>query len=173
MAEVDTTKAELVTRRHIARVSELLGEFAIEMIRRSSAHDKSKFDPIELEPLARMQAVIDTEGPAQFGTDEYKRRTDMLGPMITNHRHNNSHHPEFYEFEYGGDCLNGINGMNLFDLVEMFFDWKAASERGEDVCMRLGAACDKYKIDGPLREILYNTARKLGYQADEPSAAAA
>lgn len=164
---MDTLKAEVVTHKHIARVSELLGEFAIEMIKRGARHDKSKFEPVELEPLARMQELIDVEGPAQFGTPEYKRRTDMLGDMIQHHRQNNSHHPEYYEFELGGDCLHGINGMDLFDLVEMFFDWKAASERGEDSCMRLTAACDKYRITGPLRHILFNTAERLGYQADE------
>lgn len=165
--KIDTTKAEVVTHKHIARVGELLGEFAIEMIKRGARHDRSKFLPVELEPLAKMQALIDAEGPAQFGTEEYKRRTDLLGGMIQHHRQNNSHHPEHYEFELGGDCMHGINGMDLFDLVEMFFDWKAASERGEDTCMRLGSACDKYHVDGPLRHILYNTAHRLGYTADE------
>lgn len=155
---MDTLKAEVVTHKHIARVRQLLGEFAIEMILRGDQHDKSKFLPVEIEPLARMQALIDKEGPAQFGTPEYKRRTDILGDMIQHHRAHNSHHPEHYE--------NGVAGMNLFDLVEMFFDWKAASERGEDSCMRLTAACDKYHITGPLRHILHNTAAKLGYQAD-------
>ena len=164
---IDTTKAEVITHRHIARVRELLGQFAIEMIRRGDVHDRSKFKPIELEPLAKMQEVIDKEGPAQFGTSEYKRRTDMLGDMITHHRQHNSHHPEYYEFELGGDCMHGINGMDLFDVVEMFFDWKAASERGEDSCMRLTAACNNYHIDGPLRSILFNTAERLGYKADE------
>lgn len=163
---MNTLKAEVVTHKHIARVRKLLGEAAIELIRRGDAHDSSKFLPIELEPLARMQELIDKEGPAQFGTEEYKRRTDMLGDMISHHRQNNSHHPEHYEFELGGDCMHGINGMDLFDVVEMFFDWKAASERGEDSCMRLGAACDKYKIEGPLRHVLYNTASRLGYVAD-------
>lgn len=160
---IDTTKAELVTRRHIARVSELLGEAAIELIKRGAAHDRSKFEPVELEPLARMQQLIDAEGPAQFGTPEYKRRTAMLGDMITHHRVNNSHHPEHYEPNW----TPGIEGMDLFDLIEMFFDWKAASERGEDVCMRLGTACEKYSVAEPLRSILYNTAERLGYVADE------
>lgn len=164
---MDTLKAEVVTHRHIARVRQLLSEAAIELIRRGDAHDASKFLPVELEPLARMQELIDAEGPAQFGTDEYRRRTGMLGDMISHHRQHNSHHPEHYEFEFGGDCLHGINGMDLFDVVEMFFDWKAASERGQDSCMRLEAACDKYKIDGPLRAILYNTASRLGYVAEE------
>jgi hypothetical protein len=163
---VDTRNAELVTHKHIARVRELLSEFAIEMIRRGNMHDRSKFDPVELIPLAKMQEIIDHDGPAQFGTEEYKRRTAMLGSMISHHRQCNSHHPEYYEFELGGDCLHGINGMDLFDVVEMFFDWKAASERGEDTCMRLTEACDKYKITGPLRYILFNTAERLGYRAD-------
>ncbi|UXN70875.1 DUF5662 family protein [Devosia neptuniae] len=157
------TKAQIVTHKHIARVRELLGGVAIEMIKRGDRHDASKFLPIEMEPLERMQAVIDAEGPAQFGTPEYKRRTGMLGEMIDHHRANNSHHPEHYP--------NGISGMDLFDVVEMFFDWKAASERGEDSCMRLGAACDKYGATGPLRDILYNTAARLGYIADEQVAA--
>lgn len=156
---MNTDRAELVTHRHIARVRSLLGMFAGEMIRRGDEHDNSKFLPVELEPLARMQELIDAEGPAQFGTPEYKRRTDLLGEMISHHRANNSHHPEHYP--------NGVSGMDLFDVVEMFFDWKAASERGEDSCMRLTAACDKYGIDGPLRDVLFNTAARLGYQADD------
>jgi hypothetical protein len=160
---MNTDRAAVITHQHIARVRQLLGEFAIEMIKRGDRHDASKFDPVELEPLQRMQDLIDKEGPAQFGTDEYKLRTDMLGNMIVHHRAKNSHHPEHYQFELGGEYMHGINGMDLFDLVEMFYDWKAASERADSSVMHLDAACDKYKIDGPLREILFNTARRLGY----------
>lgn len=149
--------AEVVTHEHIARVRQLLGEFAIEMIRRGDRHDKSKFDPVELEPLQRMQDLIDKEGPAKFGTSEYKRRTDLLGEMITHHRANNSHHPEHY--------ANGVAGMDLFDIVEMFFDWKAASERGGDTQMNLEAACNKYGVAEPLKSIMFNTAERLGYKA--------
>jgi len=149
------SQAAIVTYKHIARVRQLLGEFAVEMIRRGDVHDASKFDPIEMGPLEEMQKVVDTEGQAPFGSDEYKRRTDMLGPMIEHHRANNSHHPEFY--------ADGVAGMDLFDVVEMFFDWRAASERGEESAMNLNFACDKYKIDGELRGILFNTAARLGY----------
>jgi hypothetical protein len=159
---MDTRNAEIVTHKHISRVRELLNGFAIEMIKRGDRHDASKFELVELEPLAKMQAIIDAEGPAQFGTEEYKRRTDMLGDMITHHRAKNSHHPEHYPL--------GVAGMDLFDIVEMFFDWKAASERGKDSCMRLSAACHKYDVREPLRSILYNTAERLGYVADEEAA---
>lgn len=153
---MNTDRAAVITHKHIARVRQLLGEFAIEMIKRGDRHDASKFEPVELEPLQRMQDLIDREGHAQFGTDEYKRRTDMLGDMIVHHRANNSHHPEHYP--------RGVAGMDLFDLVEMFYDWKAASERAESSRMNLEAACDKYEIDGLLRSILFNTARRLGYE---------
>jgi hypothetical protein len=148
--------AAIATYKHIARVRELLGQFAVEMICRGDVHDASKFEPVEMKPLQRMQDLIDQEGPAPFGTPEYKRRTDLLGPMIEHHHANNSHHPEYY-----GE--RGIAGMDLFDLVEMFFDWKAASERGRESAMNLSFACDKYKVDPMLRSILINTAEQLGY----------
>lgn len=150
------SKAEIITYKHIARVRELLSDFAIELIRRGNVHDASKFLPIELKPLQAMQELIDKEGQAEFGSDEYKRRTDLLGPMIEHHRANNSHHPEFYE--------NGIDGMDLFDIVEMFNDWKAASERGESLTMNLEIACKKYKVSPQLESIFINTRDRLGWK---------
>ena len=37
------------------------------------------------------------------------------------------------------------NGMDLFDIVEMFFDWKAASERGEELAMNLSVAFECFE----------------------------
>ena len=37
------------------------------------------------------------------------------------------------------------NGMDLFDIVEMFFDWKAASERGEELAMNLSVAFERFE----------------------------
>ena len=162
--EIPANRAAIATFQHIARVRELLGMFAIQMIRRGDVHDASKFLPVELGPLQEMQDIIDRDGPALPGSDEYKRRTELLGPMIDHHRRNNSHHPEFHEFENGGDCMHGINGMDLFDLVEMFFDWRAANlDRDAGAPMSLSFSCEKYHITGPLRHILFNTAENLGY----------
>lgn len=153
------SKAVIETHKHIARVRELLSAFAIEMIERGNRHDASKFLPVEIEPLERMQEVIERDGPAPFGSEEYTRRTAMLGPMIEHHRANNSHHPEYYP--------NGIDGMDLFDLVEMFFDWKAASERGKESAMGLAFACEKYNVSPQLESIFRNTAERLGYAVTE------
>lgn len=155
------SSAAVETYKHIARVRQLLGSFAVEMIRRGDVHDASKFEPVEMEPLERMQALIDREGQAPFGSPEYKRRTDLLGPMVEHHRANNSHHPEFYP--------DGIAGMDLFDLVEMFFDWKAASERGGESAMNLLAAAVRYEVGPQLLAILRNTAERLGYAIAPPA----
>ena len=148
--------AELATRKHMQRVSELLGEFAILLIQRAAVHDLSKLTPMEICPLSDMQRLIDAEGQAPYGSDEYKRRTALLGPMLENHYADNSHHPEHYG--------NGVNGMDLLDLVEMFLDWKAASERGEESAMNLSHSVVRFKIEPQLGDIFVNTAKTLGFR---------
>lgn len=148
--------AEIVTRKHIARVCELLSVAANELLHRGKHHDASKLLPIELEPLQRIQDIIDKEGQAPYGSDEYKRRTAMLGEMLEHHYFHNTHHPEHYP--------NGVDGMCLFDVIEMFFDWKAASERGEESAMSITHAVNRFNISPQLTAILRNTALKLGYK---------
>lgn len=129
---------------------------AEELSARGQVHDKSKFDDIEMGPLIEMQKMIDQNGQAPFGSAEYKRRTALLKPMLTHHYANNSHHPEHYE--------NGVNGMDLFDIVEMFFDWKAASERGEEPAMNLSIAFERFELSPQLAQIFTNTADNLGFK---------
>lgn len=146
---------DAVTKAHIARVQELMGEAAAEIVRRGVDHDQSKFTEEEAGPLRKLQEIIDREGNVPYGTEEYKKRTALLGPMLRHHYANNSHHPEHYE--------NGVLGMDLFDLMEMFFDWKAASERGGETTMNLSYSMDKYSFPHMLRMIFRNTAERRGY----------
>lgn len=146
------------TLRHINRVSELLGQFASEFIKRAALHDRSKFDAEEAGPLAEMDALIERDGNVPFGSHEYEERKKLLGPMLRHHYENNSHHPEHY--------ANGVDGMDLFDLVEMFADWKAASERGEQSSIGVSVGCEKYKISPQLENIMKNTAFRLGWKID-------
>lgn len=145
-----------VTLAHIERVRELIAGFTFTMESRGFAHDQSKFEPVEMEPLDEMQRLIAKEGHAPYGSDEYKRRSEMLKPMLEHHYANNSHHPEHYE--------NGIAGMDLADLVEMLMDWKAASERGEESTLNLTHSIERFKIEPQLASILKNTAERLGWK---------
>lgn len=151
----DTRNAEIVTRKHMQRVAYLLGDAAIELIRRGQRHDLSKLEAVELEPLQRMQDLIEAEGQAPYGSDEYKRRTALLGDMTAHHYAHNSHHPEHYD--------NGIDGMDLFDVLEMVLDWKAASERGEESVVNVSASVKRFNISPQLESIIRNTLDRAGW----------
>lgn len=149
-------KAIDVTTRHIARVNELLITAAAELCVRGRDHDMSKFEEVELGPLTEMQKIIDRDGQAAYQSDEYKRRTAMLKPMLEHHYRHNSHHPEHYE--------HGVDGMDLFDIVEMFFDWKAASEHNKDSAMGITTACERFRVSPQLQKIFENTANRLNFK---------
>jgi hypothetical protein len=150
------TNANDITIAHIVNVQEKIFNFCRLMQGRGLDHDASKFHPIEAGPLQEMQNLIDAEGHAAFGSEEYARRTKLLGPMIEHHYLHNSHHPEHYP--------DGIAGMDLLDLVEMFLDWKAASERGQDSAIGLTYCIEKYSIPPMLAAILRNTADRLEWK---------
>ena len=151
----DTRGAELVTRKHMQRVSELLGDAAVELIRRAKTHDLSKLTDTELGPLQDMQNIIDAEGQTPYGGEEYKRRTALLKPMLDHHYSNNPHHPEYYE--------DGVDGMDLFDVLEMVHDWKAASERGEESSISISASVERFGISDQLAQVIRNTADSAGW----------
>lgn len=58
-----------------------------------------------------------------------------------------------------------INSMNLFDIVEMFFDWKAATERHADGNIMKSIEINKgrFELSEQLCDIMMNTAIRLGY----------
>jgi hypothetical protein len=143
------------TNEHIKRVRDLMFQAAVEIIRRGCEHDKSKHEEVELGPLTELELLIAREGQAPFGSEKYEQQRMMLGQMLKHHYAKNSHHPEHYK--------NGVEGMDLFDVVEMLFDWIAASERGEASTVNLGAAFKRFKISPQLQSILENTADRLGY----------
>jgi hypothetical protein len=59
-----------------------------------------------------------------------------------------------------------VNGMNLFDVMEMLMDWKAATERmkgGGDIRASLIHNTDRFKLSPQLANILSNTIREMGW----------
>jgi hypothetical protein len=59
-----------------------------------------------------------------YNSQEYKSYLKKLGPALAHHYKVNTHHPEHY--------VNGVNDMDLVDIVEMLCDWIAASKRHND-----------------------------------------
>jgi len=141
------------TLKHIAEVKGRLENFAIELRDRGATHDKSKLESPE-------KPVFDEVTPKlkdlEYGTDEYKDALRELGPALERHYKENSHHPEHYE--------NGISGMDLLDLVEMYCDWAAATlrTRNGDMGKSIETNIERFGIDGPLADVLRNTYTRHG-----------
>lgn len=134
-------------RRRIATVVKRLEE-------RSERHDLSKLEEPE-------KSAFDTYTPklrdTTYGSEEYKEYLRLLGEALNHHYAHNSHHPEHYP--------NGIQGMDLLDVVEMLCDWKAATLRHADGDLRKSIEINQQRFGytDELRQILANTARRLGF----------
>lgn len=137
------------TLLHIKRVNELLGEAAIEFIRRGNVHDNSKLVAPEKEFFDEFTPKL---SKSEYGSDEYKENLKGLGAALKHHYAHNSHHPEFYQ--------DGVNGMDIFDLFEMLLDWRAASERHTtgDLLVSIEKNKERFGLSDQLAQILYNHA---------------
>ena len=118
MNDYDSTQDTL---DHIAKVRQNLWEFTHELERRGQEHDASKLQSPEKEAFDEVTPKL---RGLTYGSEEYKANIAKLGEALKHHYAVNSHHPEHYS--------NGIDGMTLLDVVEMFCDWKAATERHAD-----------------------------------------
>src|SRR5699024_3024316 len=140
---------------HIKRVNELLGMAAIELVRRGQIHDNSKLQDPEKEYFDRLTPKLKE---LTYGSDEYKESLKELGVALDHHYANNSHHPQHYK--------NGVYGFDLFDLIEMFFDWKAASERHDDgdIYRSIEINRGRFELSDQVCSIFRNTAKRLNWE---------
>lgn len=142
------------TVAHINRVQDLLNLAAEKLQYRGRIHDASKLEEPEKSAFDRLKA-LSLSGMA-YGSEEYRACLRAEKPAIQHHYKANSHHPEFYE--------NGVDGMSLFDVLEMLLDWKAATERmkdGGDIRASLTINRDRFKLSPQLESILANTIREM------------
>lgn len=142
------------TITHIKRVQRLLEEVRANLALRANVHDASKVESPEVE-------VFDRETPKlrelTYNSDDYKAALERLGEGLQHHYAHNSHHPEHWP--------NGIRDMSLLDIVEMFADWKAATERHADgnLTRSIDQNAERFGYSDELRQIFHNTARELGW----------
>lgn len=113
--------SEQETLKHIRRVQQLLCEVAANLLERSREHDASKLQDPEVsvfdEYTSKLKGVT-------YGSDQYKEYLAGMKPALDHHYATNRHHPEHWH--------GGIRDMSLLDMIEMFVDWKAATERHAD-----------------------------------------
>ena len=147
--------SEADTLKHIKRVNELLSLAATELLRRGNVHDNSKLESPEKELFDRYTPLL---AGSTYGSPEYMGFLEHIKDALGHHYENNSHHPEHYEY--------GINDMNLFDIIEMFFDWKAASERHNDgdIYQSIKLNRKRFAMSKQLASIFENTAKFLDWE---------
>ena len=145
------------TLLHIKRVQELMIWFANYLLNATLQHDLSKLEEPEKSTFDKITPLLKT---TTYGSDEYKKIMADNRVNIDHHQKSNSHHPEFYS--------NGIEGMSLMDIVEMFLDWKAASERRSDgdIFKSIKIQEKRFGIDKQLIKIFQNTAEYFGSKSN-------
>lgn len=121
MLTLEEQATNYATMRHIERVRNLLNVMVLELLRRGEQHDQTKLAPPEVAAFAAKTAELTG---TTYGGEDYERNKREIAVALQHHYAHNRHHPEHFK--------NGIRDMNLLDLVEMFCDWKAASERHAD-----------------------------------------
>ena len=139
------------TKKHAHRVLELMSILIVDLYERGKEHDDSKMKSPELETFDKFTPKLKN---CTFGSDEYKKYLSGMEVALKHHYENNRHHPEHYD--------NGIDGMDLLDLIEMVCDWKAATERHDDGDIKKSLDLNKsrFKIDDQLYNILSNTVQR-------------
>lgn len=138
------------TFRHIERVRNLLNLMAVDLIKRGEQHDQSKLESPEVELFTEFTPKL---AASTYGSAEYEGFRKAMGPALDHHYAKNSHHPEHWP--------NGINDMNLLDLLEMFCDWKAAGERHNNgnILKSIEVNANRFGISPQLVKIFQNTAK--------------
>ena len=142
------------TKAHIRRVQELIARCCAELTTISVVHDASKLSEAE-------KYVFDEFTPklkdSTYGSEEYKGFLDAMKPALEHHYARNRQHPEHFD--------NGVIGMDLFDLIEMYCDWKAATERHANGSLEKSIQhnAGRFGIGLQLTSIFENTRRNLGW----------
>ena len=140
------------TRTHQNHVGSLLDTICSRLEFAAMEHDGSKLTSPEKEVFDRVTPKLKA---LTYGSDGYMASLEDMGPALDHHYRHNSHHPEHYP--------DGVDGMNLIDVVEMFCDWKAATLRhaDSDLDRNITINAERFDMSPQLVSILRNTAKFL------------
>lgn len=143
------------TEKHIDRVQECVHQFADALVKQTAAHDASKLQDPEFPAFVEFTPKLKT---STYNSPEYKEFLAAMKPALDHHYQNNTHHPEHFH--------DGIMGMTLMDLVEMYCDWKAAGERHANGSLEnsIKANHKRFELPPELVRIFDNTRVKLGWK---------
>jgi hypothetical protein len=145
-------ECKLKTIEHINLVRKYIRFFTDKLTDRGEKHDASKLTEDELPYFAEH---TDKLNEIEYGSEEYKAELEALKPALEHHYASNTHHPEHFQ--------NGIEDMTLWDIVEMFCDWKASTkrQRAGNILKSIDINAERFDIEPQLKQILINTAKMM------------
>ena len=140
------------TKKHIKIVERFLVDIAKDLLARATMHDKSKLEFPEKEMFDEFVPLL---RQLTYGSDEYKEALKSMGTALDHHYENNSHHPEHFD--------DGINGMTLGDVMEMFCDWLASTLKHNDgdFIESMEINKNRFNMSDQLYAIFINTYRAI------------
>lgn len=146
--------SRIETTKHILRVKDLIREFRELLQQRGIDHDDSKLKEPE---KSGFDGFTEKLHDVTYGSPEYKQMLSDLKPILDHHYANNTHHPEHHP--------NGLDGMDLLDIVEMLMDWRASTERHDDgdIHKSLDINKNRFNMSDQLYNILKNTVKNLNW----------
>ena len=136
------------TMTHINNVRKFMMKIVNELSNRLMVHDDSKMNepelPIFMEFTHKLKGV-------EYNSPEYKKFLEDMKPALDHHYANNRHHPEHFK--------DGINEMNLIDILEMLSDWQASVLRNNNGNIRksIEISKERFGLSDQLVKILNNT----------------
>lgn len=146
--QADILNSVLDTHNHANKVQYYIDILITELNRIKRIHDKSKMSFPEVVYFAKYGPMLKD---LTYGSDEYKKCLNDMKPGVEHHYQNNPHHPEYYK--------NGIQGMDLVNVVEMICDWYAASQRHNNgnIFTSIEKNKERFAMSDELTSILKNT----------------
>jgi hypothetical protein len=149
---MNTKECKKETKKHINNVRNILNKWSKELVKRGKLHDKSKLESPEVEIFCEYTPKL---ANSTYGSDEYKGFLKEMQVALSHHYRMNKHHPEHFK--------NGIQGMNLIDIMELLADWKSATLRHNDgdLIRSINYNQDRFGYDNDLKQVLLNTAELL------------
>lgn len=156
---MDIVDSNAQALQHIRRVQTLLADVANRLMARAIRHDSSKLCEPEASVFAK---VTEQLKGLTYGSEEYKACLAEMKPALDHHYAYNSHHPEHW--------TGGITDMSLLDLIEMFVDWKAATERHDngDLAKSIVINKTRFGYGDELESIFNRTLLELFPKSREP-----
>jgi hypothetical protein len=136
------------TWAHIHEVRRRIQYVIEDLMDRALGHDQSKLAEPELHFFDVVTPQL--EGMT-YGSDEYKVVLREHRHEFDHHYEANDHHPEHFE--------NGIEDMNLIQMLEMLCDWKAATLRHEDgdILRSIEQNAERFGYGEEVKRLLLNT----------------